>query len=48
MKLENPFQDDITQVTTYAEDLKKDFPYYDITKYIIYTVGGRNYRFFKL
>ena len=48
MELEQPFEDDVLQVTKYADEILKDFPYYTVTRFVIYTVGCSSYRFFQL
>ena len=44
MQLEEPFEADVAQVTKYAEEILKDFPQYKLTRYIVYTIGNREYR----
>ncbi len=48
MTLEKPFDADITQVTKYADEILKDFPYYTVTRYVIYTIASSEYQVFKI
>ncbi|MEA1973842.1 MAG: PD-(D/E)XK nuclease domain-containing protein, partial [Candidatus Cloacimonadota bacterium] len=45
-ELEKPFEADVIQVTNYAHDIVKDFPEYNISKFIIYTISAETYRIF--
>jgi len=48
MKLKKPREEEIEQVTKYADEILKDFPQYNITRYVIYTLGSSQYRTFAL
>jgi hypothetical protein len=48
MALAEPFEDDIAQVTRYAKDLQQKYPRMQIERYVIYTVGAQEFRFFAL
>ena len=37
MEIEQPFDEDIVQVTEYANEILKDFPYYTVTRF----AGGK-------
>jgi len=39
---------EITQVSAYAKDILKDFPDYNITKFVIYTISSETFKVFKL
>jgi len=39
---------EVGQVSAYAADILKQFPDYNITKYVIYTISCETFRFFKL
>ena len=43
-----PFEDDIEQVSRYVGDLQKKYPHMKIERYLIYTIGAQDYRFFSL
>ena len=46
--IKEPFEDEIEQVTGYANDILATFPDYNIIKFIIYTISADSFRFFKL
>ncbi len=48
MQLEKPRAAEVKQVTKYADEILKDFPKYDVTRYVVYTLGSREYRIFKI
>ena len=48
MALAEPLEDDIAQVTRYGEDLQQKYPRMQIERYVIYTIGAQEYRFFAL
>ena len=48
MALAEPIEDDIVQVTRYAKDLQQKYPRMEIERYVIYTIGAHEYRFFSL
>ncbi len=48
MELKRPRDEDVDQVTKYSNEILKDFPKYDITRYVIYTLGSSQYRIFAL
>lgn len=43
-----PKEEDIAQVTRYADDLKRRYPELTIRRHLLYTVGAAAYRFFTL
>jgi len=46
--LKKPFEDDVIQVNGYATDILKDFPEYKMSKFIIYTIGAKKFKFFRV
>jgi hypothetical protein len=48
LALVEPLEDDIAQVTRYGEDLQQKYPRMQIERYVIYTIGAQEYRFFTL
>jgi len=48
VSLKKPFEDDIIQVNGYATDILKDFPEYKMSKFIIYTIGAKKFKFFRV
>ncbi|MCD4819708.1 MAG: ATP-binding protein [Candidatus Cloacimonetes bacterium] len=47
-ELQKPFEEDVIQVQNYAADIIRDFPEYDISKFVIYTISAETFRFFKV
>jgi len=48
LDIDAPFPEDVEQVAGFERDNLAKFPAYRITKHIIYVVGNRGYRFFRL
>ena len=48
MALAEPIEDDKVQVTRYAKDLQQKYPRMQIERFVIYTVGAQEFRFFSL
>ena len=43
-----PKEEDVAQVTGYADDLKRRYPELAIRRHVLYTAGAAAYRFFTL
>jgi len=48
LQLSAPRPEDVTQVTAYADDIRRAFPQFTVRRYIIYIVGRKGYRIFSL
>jgi hypothetical protein len=48
LELSEPLSEDVEQVNGYAKDLQRQYPKMMIDRYVIYTIGSREYRFFKV
>lgn len=47
-KLSGPTPTDVEQINAYANDMLVDFPYLKISKYVIYVMGNKGYRLWKV
>ena len=47
-ELQEPFEEDVIQVQNYADDILRDFSEYNISKFIIYTISAKSFRFFEV
>jgi hypothetical protein len=47
-ELQAPYESELIQLERYASDILKTFPQHQITKFVIYTIAAKGYRFFKL
>ena len=48
LQLSAPLPEDVAQITRYAEDIHREFPQFTVQQYIVYIVGRKGYRLFRV
>ncbi len=48
LKLKTPLADDVAQINRYAEDIHREFPQFNLRKYVVYIVGRKGFVMFRV